>query len=528
VGVVDLRSTVVEADAIDFNRFFGEVYVVDFNSFNPHNVIHVYDLSFHFKRNIVAGGPGYGVPEGIVRDPESGDLFLPTHSGVIRRFRIDGAFLSEFAVGGAANGLTYDPQNRTLWVTNFNSRSVEQWTLDGTFVSSFHPAPLDSPVGAAFNPVRRTIFVAENSSDEVREFTLDGTDLGSFVPPNPGTSNGLGIYYDAVSGNLYYGQQAPRLDVFRDPARLPVLASDQASVTVIEGQTAANTGTVNDANHDSVTLTASVGSVVNHGDGTWSWSFATSDGPSESQTVTITGDDGHSGTSSTSFSLVVNNVAPAIANVSNNGPVFIGNPATVTLTATDPAGTNDPLAYSFDCNNDGIFEIGPQAGNSASCTFATDGKYTVNVRVADDDGGVTLGWTVVTVLNSPPDCSHATANPRLLWPPNHQLVPIQFSGIVNPAGGTVAISVTRIFQDEPVQGPGSGNTSPDATVVGTATPSVRAERDGGGDGRVYHITFIATGASGTCTGTVTIGVPHDQGANGGPVDQGALYDSTQR
>jgi hypothetical protein len=77
-----------------------------------------------------------------------------------------------------------------------------------------------------------------------------------------------------------------------------------------------------------------------------------------------------------------------------------------------------------------------------------------------------------------------------------------------------------------VQSPGSGNTSPDATGVGTGNPSVRAERDGGNDGRVYHIAFTATGAGGSCTGTVTVGVPKSQGNNGGPVDQGALYDST--
>ncbi len=177
----------------------------------------------------------------------------------------------------------------------------------------------------------------------------------------------------------------------------PTLASNQASVTVNEGQTAANTGTVTDAENDTVTLSASVGSVINNGNGTWSWSFGTSDGPTQSQTVTITGNDGQGGTSTTTFALIVNNVAPTIVSVSNNGPVIVGNPATITVTATDPAGANDPLSYSFDCDNNGTFEIGPQAGNSASCTFATTGNHTVNVRVADDDGGVATGSTVVTV-----------------------------------------------------------------------------------------------------------------------------------
>jgi CSLREA domain-containing protein len=302
------------------------------------------------------------------------------------------------------------------------------------------------------------------------------------------------------------------------------LAADRTSVAVDEGQTASNRGTVSEGGI--VTLTASLGTVVNQGDGTWSWSFAASDGPSQSQTVTVTGDDGFGSLRSTSFSLVVHNVPPTIAGIASNGPVFTGSPVTLTVTASDPAGANDPLTYSFDCNDDGLFEIGPQAGNSASCTFATAGSHTVHVRVADDDGGVTLGSTAVTVLNPPPDCSHATASPTLLWPPNHKLVPIQISGIVNPAGGPVTIAVTRVFQDEPVASPGSGDTSPDATGLGTAAPAVRAERDGGGDGRVYHITFTATAIGGTCTGTVTVGVPHNPGTKG-PVDQGALYDSTR-
>ncbi len=231
----------------------------------------------------------------------------------------------------------------------------------------------------------------------------------------------------------------------------PVLTSDQASVTVNEGQTAANSGTVNDPEGDTVTLSASVGTVVNNGDGTWSWSFLTSDGPTQSQTVTITGDDGQGGTGTTSFALVVDNVAPTITSVSNNGPIIVGGSATITVTATDPAGANDPLAYSFDCDNNGVFEIGPQAGNSAACTFATTGSKTVNVRVTDGDGGTATGSTVVTVVFPPPSCSSATATPNLLWPANHKYVSIQIGGIVNPAPGAVTITVTSIFQDEPVQ-----------------------------------------------------------------------------
>ena len=85
------------------------------------------------------------------------------------------------------------------------------------------------------------------------------------------------------------------------------------------------------------------------------------------------------------------------------------------------------------------------------------------------------------------------------------------------------------MQDEPVNSAGSGNTSPDGSGVGTNTAQVRSERSGNEDGRVYHIFFTASDGkqandSGTCSGQVTVSVPHDQAH--AAVDEGPLYDST--
>ena len=73
---------------------------------------------------------------------------------------------------------------------------------------------------------------------------------------------------------------------------------------------------------------------------------------------------------------------------------------------------------------------------------------------------------------------------------------------------------------------GSGDTATDGAGVGTSTAQVRAERDGRGNGRVYHITFtVADPAGASCTTTVKVSVPHSQ--NGaGAIDGGALFDST--
>jgi len=450
-----------------------------------------------------------------------------------------------FPLGTAPASIAFSPDGAFAYLANFGSNSFV--VLDTTTHTAVATVPVGnrpfyvavSPNGAfayVANLLGNTVSIVDTATNTVAAtvpvgalpralaFTPDGA-FAYVTNFNDNTISVIDTVTQAVVTTLPTGSHPWGIAIGRAANVAPVLASDNASVTVNEGQTAANTGTVTDANHDTVTLTASVGTVINNGNGTWSWSFATSDGPTQSQTVTITGDDGQGGTSTTTFALVVNNVAPTIVSVSNNGPVITGNPATITVTATDPAGANDPLTYSFDCDNNGTFEVGPQAGNSAACTFATAGSHTVKVRVADDDGGVATGSTVVTVVFPPPSCASATASPNLLWPPNHKFVAITISGVVNPAPGALTITVTSIFQDEPVQSPGSGNTTPDATGVGTSTPSVRSERDGNGDGRVYHINFTATGASGSCTGSVTVGVPHDQG-NGGPVDQGALYNST--
>src|SRR5207244_3449188 len=115
----------------------------------------------------------------------------------------------------------------------------------------------------------------------------------------------------------------------------PSVAADNASVTVNEGQTASNTGTFSDPGLDTVSLSASVGTVTGT-NGAWSWSFATNDGPDRSETgpITATGSDGAATT--TTFSLVVNNVAPSVAANQASVTVNEGQTANNTGTFSDP------------------------------------------------------------------------------------------------------------------------------------------------------------------------------------------------
>lgn len=163
-------------------------------------------------------------------------------------------------------------------------------------------------------------------------------------------------------------------------------------------------------------------------------------------------------------------------------------------------------------------------------TAPLDAQNEMLIRLQDINGGTRRNSSSFTVIaglpNSPPECDGAAASLAELWPPNHDFAPVDILGVTDPDGDEVAIAITGITQDEAVNAPGSGNTAPDGRGVGTATAEVRAERAGGGNGRVYALSFTADdGKSGTCSGTVSVGVPKSQGS-GPAVDSGQSFDST--
>jgi 6-phosphogluconolactonase (cycloisomerase 2 family)/PKD repeat protein len=140
-------------------------------------------------------------------------------------------------------------------------------------------------------------------------------------------------------------------------------------------------GVFDDASGVSVTLTPI--QMVNLGLGA---------GPtSRTISVRVTTDEGLSDVGSALLSIVP--VAPTITGVSQNGPVIAGNPVTVTAAATAPAGSLDPITYSFDWNNDGVYDF---STNSASAlhTFNTAGTYTIGVKATNAGGSATSSVSV--------------------------------------------------------------------------------------------------------------------------------------
>ena len=134
------------------------------------------------------------------------------------------------------------------------------------------------------------------------------------------------------------------------------------------------------------------------------------------------------------------------------------------------------------------------------------------------------------VTNLGPICSAAYPSTTEIWSPDHRVVPISIFGVTDPDNDPITISIRQILQDEPTNTFGDGNTWIDGGGVGTSGAWIRAERSGtrrvAGNGRVYEIFFEASDGRGkSCTGSVKVGVPHDQG-QGPAVDDGKRYDST--
>lgn len=162
------------------------------------------------------------------------------------------------------------------------------------------------------------------------------------------------------------------------------------------------------------------------------------------------------------------------------------------------------------------------------------GRAEYAIRLANDgvwEAGSGLNKLLHTVTvtapptNQPPLCTGAGAAPSALWPDNHKFVAVQVAGVTDPDGHPISVTIDSIRQDEAVNANGSGNTSPDGAGVGTSTAQVRAERVGGGNGRVYTIGFSASdGNGGVCSGTVTVGVPPNK--KGAAVNDGPTFDST--
>lgn len=233
---------------------------------------------------------------------------------------------------------------------------------------------------------------------------------------------------------------------------------------------------------------------------------------------------------STLVTVQVENVNhPPVADAGTARTVNVG-----TLVTLDGSASADPDrdALSYAWTQAAGPAVAVTGADTVAPTFVAPGApatLTFRLVVRDAYDAVSEPADVTITIrhpNDPPRCDLAIASPPRLWPPNHKMVHVKILGVTDPNHDGVVVTVTGVWQDEPVNWLGDGDTSPDAVIQGSGV-LLRSERSGLLNGRVYHVGFTAWDVRGAeCTGSATVGVPHDLGRQKLAIDDGPLYDST--
>jgi PKD domain/K319L-like, PKD domain/Bacterial Ig domain len=276
----------------------------------------------------------------------------------------------------------------------------------------------------------------------------------------------------------------------------PAVGSDSSAVTAAEGASPANSGTFSDPDGDTVALSASSGTVTRTGlsKGTWAWNGSAAD-EGAAGTVTITASDGHGGTATTSFTVTVTGIAPAVHVTSGPASSPEGSSVTVGGSASSPDADDNKagFSYSWQVTKNGASYA---SGNGATFTFTPDdnGTYVATLQATDDGGMKGTDSMTVAGTNVAPTAHiagvTASAPPALLpWET------LTFAGSFTDPGVLDTHTVTWDFGDGTSS---SANFAPGGSANFTTTHAYAAPG-------YYNLTLTVTDKDGG-VGTASSGV----------------------
>ncbi len=121
----------------------------------------------------------------------------------------------------------------------------------------------------------------------------------------------------------------------------------------------------------------------------------------------------------------------------------------------------------------------------------------------------------IALFDTTPPTIDVTLSPDTLWAPNHKMNIITADVTVADNCPIANFELLSVTSNEPDNGLGDGDFPDDIQGADPFTDDVsfevRAERMGGGDGRVYTATYqVEDGSGNTTEGSATVDVPHSQ------------------
>jgi uncharacterized repeat protein (TIGR01451 family) len=248
-------------------------------------------------------------------------------------------------------------------------------------------------------------------------------------------------------------------------------------------------------------------------------------GPHSIQLTANDGSSNNNGAGNTTTVTITLTVADTTA------PVFTFVPPSVTAytgpgaTTCDAVVSDATLGTATATDNCGPVTITrTPTGN----TFGV-GTTTVTWKATDGAGNFSTATQTVTVIDNTAPTITLNGQTPSMWPPNHKYQTFSVTNFVtsvfdNCGGVTVnSVVIDHVTSDETENGNGDGNTTNDIIIASNCkSVQLRSERDGGGNGRVYTITFRLTDTHGNVTtADARVVVAHNPGET--PVDSGPHY-----
>jgi hypothetical protein len=132
--------------------------------------------------------------------------------------------------------------------------------------------------------------------------------------------------------------------------------------------------------------------------------------------------------------------------------------------------------------------------------------------ITDGEGNTTSCGFMVYVYNTEPlIITNLKEDWEPIWPPNHKMVNIFLDYSVDNACGEVYTEI-YVYSNEPEDGTGDGDSSPDWEIVDDHNVLLRAERSATGTGREYYIYIMVRDENWNYDWRqIIIKVPHDSG-----------------